>query len=932
MIRRICAGVFVSLLAVQLAMASPRPLDIYLNTVHLDAHSSKRSESELLEISRDKPLGQTFRTGEKVEKVYRIAIYQQFWTEKWDADEVLVMTLWDSPAKKAACGRFAIPYFKRMWEGAMPMFTLDARVQPNREYYFELTVETESLKPAEVPREWLLTKTKPGFASGDGFLNAIGKARDDYAGGQAYIGGVAQDFDVCFQVHARDAVDRDELYSKSFERFNLDYPPLAKVREHVEARRWDDAVAELIKHFESRTDLVVPEKRKFEYDPNYDTREADLAAMEQVWVPQDGSVVDLSPWWNHFALWPQRGGVGLTRGGMRKPLGEAYQKTGNEKYARAFNDMLADYYVSLPSPALAGAYALDEPIPAALPPGIAGGSMWSGLSAGARILHGFHYYSIFADSPFFTQDVRAKWIFNMGELAEVLERQKGGGNWDTQMSDALFQFGVTYPEFKKAKERALRGLTSLVENAKKTVYPDGALHEPTVNYHGLVLNRYSKVIQQVRDSHVEGLQVPQEMVDLTEKMFQYLMYAALPDGTLPIWGDSNHPTRPDFLERGAKMYNRPDFLYVYSNGKEGTPPKQVSYAFPDSGYYYMRNNWKPDSNYMGFRCGPFGSHGHRDPLSIIVAAYGRTLLIDPGIHTYGTPEAQELGSTRSHNTVTVDDRNSRSATPDAWVTAPGFDFVAGTNSGYEGLDKVRHHRRTWFLKAGEANRPDVWIVFDDVEGESADEHTAALRYRFAPVKITDDPDCGCVWTTEDSNNLYVHVAAQPKARLEMGKGIAVWGDANRRNERGELMLGDLQQVPLATYSVKGHLPIAMTSILSPSRTRDPMSWHEQLLACEPALPEVRAMWLERDNDAVLVAGNRLSSFKEAVEAMKITLPDRRVLDADAAGVAIRFRKSSAAWVPVSLHGVRTGAVVLDGKVLHDSQLEDSVDSVLVQGL
>ncbi|HPU25849.1 MAG TPA: alginate lyase family protein [Phycisphaerae bacterium] len=924
--RKICTGVVGLGLFVSAGLAAPRPLDIYLNTIQLDAHTDKRVEDEFLQVGRDKPLGQTFRTGPKVEKIYRIAIWQAFWNESWHPDEVLVMTLWDSPAKRHACGRFAIPYFQRMWEGAIPMFTLDARVEPDREYYFELTVETESLRPAEVPTEWLLTKTRPGFAGGDAFLDGIGKSSDDYAAGQAYVGGEPQDFDVWFHVHVRKQVDRDELYRQAFNRLDLDYPPLAKVRELVEAKRWDDAVAELVRYFETqRTDLVVPEKRQFQFDPTYDTREADLASIQQVWVHEDGSIVNMAPYWNYYALWPQRGGVGLTRGGLRKPLGEAYAKTGNEKYARAFNEMLADFYVSLPSPALNGAYGPDEPIPAALPAGTPGGSMWSALSVGARILHGFHYYSIFADSPFFTQDVRAKWIFNMGELADVLERQKGGGNWETQMADALFQFGVTYPEFKKARERAERGLATLIENAKRTVYPDGALHEPTVNYHGLVLNRYSKVIQQVRDSHVEGLEVPEEMVRLTEKMFEYLMYATLPDGTLPIWGDSNHPTRPDFLERGARMYDRQDFLYVYSNGKQGSPPQEKSYAFPHGGYYYMRNDWSRQSNYMGFRCGPHGSHGHLDPLSIVVAAYGRTVLIDPGIHTYGTPEARELTSTRSHNTVTVDDLDSRSAKANAWVTTPGFDFVAGTNSGYRGLEDVRHHRRVWFLKSVKS-APDLWLVLDDVTGTG--EHEVALRYRFAPLEMTHDPDCGCVWTTEDAANLYIHVTSQPAAKLEMGKGIAVWAEVEKRNDRGELLLGDLRQVPLATYRVKARLPLAMTSTLSPSRTRDPMAWHEQLLVCEPSAPDSRAIWLERDNDAVLAACNRLEAFDGPAEPMQVTLPDGRQLRADAVAVALRFHKSGGNWTPTTLHGVRAGEITLAGERLHDAIVEDAVDIVL----
>lgn len=905
--------------------AAQRPLDIYLNTIRLDAHSPDLSDKDNLQISPDAPVGQTFRTGERAEKIYRIAVFCAFWSESWQPDESIVLTLWDSPAKTTACGQFKVSYFQRMFERSVMYFTIDARVEPNRTYYFELTVERGAPRPSKIPREWLLTDLRPGFGTGDWFLGGIGRAKGDYPDGQAYIAGEPQEFDLWFQVHSRMKIDRDELYASAFERFELSYPPLATFKELVEARRWDDAVTELVRYFESRTDLVKPELRTPEFDPTYDTREADLAAIQQVWVPEDKSTVSLAPFWNYYAWWPQRGGVGLTRGGLRKPLGEAYQKTGNEKYARAFNDMLADFFVGVPSPALAGAFGPDEEIPCALGSAIDGGTMWSALSIGARMLHGFHYYSIFADSPFFTEDVRAKWIVNMGEMAEVLERQKGAGNWETQMADALFQFGVTYPEFKKAAERAQKGLNTLVDNALRTVRSDGVLQEPTVGYHNLVLNRYSKVIQQVRESGLEGLVVPEKMVELTEKMFEYFMYATLPDGSLPIWGDTNHPFVPDLLERGAEMYDRDDFLYVCSRGEKGTPPSQTSYAFPDGGFYYMRNDWSNDSNYMGVHAGPHGSHGHLDALSFTLAAFGRTVLIDPGVHTYGTEEAHELISTRSHNTITVDGHNSRSAIAQAWAAAPGFDFLAGRNNSYDDLKDVYHHRRFWFLKSVQ-DTPDVWVLFDDIVGKG--ERTAEMRYRFAPVGVTADAESGCVWTTEDSGNLHIQVRSEPAAKLELGEGIAVWGDLDKRNEKGDLQLGTLQRVPQVTYTLKSALPLSLVSVLTPSPSKDVRTWKQQSLACEPATPDARAVWLERGADALVVACNGLATLSADPTPMVVTLPDGRKLEATAAGAAMRFRKVGDVWQPVTVHGVRSALIRLGERQFQSGDVVNAFDYVL----
>src|SRR5207237_459726 len=158
-----------------------------------------------------------------------------------------------------------------------------------------------------------------------------------------------------------------------------------------------------------------------QFDPKYDTHEADLVVEHKVPL-DDNLTLDLGPTWNHYALWPERGGVGLTRAGVRKYLANAYAATGNEKYARAWNDLLQQFFV----------------------------------------------------------------------------QQKGGGNWDTQMSNALFEFGWQFPECQKSKQWVSRGFTSLVKNALDTVRPDGVLQEPTINYHQLVMGRYAHTIEQAR--------------------------------------------------------------------------------------------------------------------------------------------------------------------------------------------------------------------------------------------------------------------------------------------------------------------------------------------------------------------------------------------------------------------------------------------------
>lgn len=892
---------FFCLLAGVPAFADLPLLERILNTAKLGAHTAQRDDARFATVQPGKPVGQTFMTSSSAQEVFRIAIWQAFWHETWQPDESLVMTLWDSPQKRVAYARCAIPYSRRMWEGAVAMFTLQAKVEPNRSYYFELTVDLEPLRPAVIPREWSLSGQRPGFAGGDGIIAGIGTASGDYAGGSAYIGGEAQDYDLWFEIHEIHRVERDQLYQRAFGYFNLDYPPLHGVREAVEKRDWEEAVRRLVAHFESREDLIPPDARLPKLNPEFDTREADLASEAKVLLP-DGMTVDLGPFWNHYTLWPERGGVGLTRSGLRKILASAYSNTGNEKYARAFSDMLYHLFRQCPSPLQAGVWAGESKIPPAPPAGISGGSMWSALAIGARMGHGFAYYGRFVSSPFFPLDIRAAFIINLGEMAEVIDRMEASGNWETQIADTLLEFGTIYPEFKIASGWIQRGAQRLIENALSTVRPDGVLQEPTTGYHLLVMGRYLNLITQSRDL---GISLPPELKALTEKMHEYVMYSTLPDGTLPIWGDGNPPMHPDMLVRAAEVFGREDFRFVGTGGKQGQPPAHTSFGFPHGGFFYMRDSWRRDSHYMGIRCGPHGSHGHWDQLSVIVAPFGRLLLIDPGVYIYGTPEAQELSDTRSHNTVTVDERRTLSGgTPDLWVTASQWDFFAGHNEGYAGLPDVRHHRQIWFLKP-QGEFGGLWLMVDQLTGSG--EHEAQVWFRFAPVQVQANEAGKTVWTSGEGGNLSIRAVEANGVNLALTEGIAA------------LDGGKLAKVPVARFARKAELPQTFVTLVLPYRGQKPPEVKTIPLSVRPAPAQARAVWVEAGDRAWLLFTGAPASLQGTPPSHEVVLPDgsRVLLKAHGAGIGYAWERNR--WQPRTLFGVRVQEVKIGSRSLFRSE-------------
>jgi len=347
--------------------------------------------------------------------------------------------------------------------------------------------------------------------------------------------------------------------------------------------------------------------------------------------------------------------------------------------------------------------------------------------------------------------------------------------------------------------------------------------------------------------------------------------------------------RPDMLPQAADLFAREDFRFVGTGGKQGQPPAKTSMGFPYGGFFYMRNSWQPDSHYMGIRCGPHGSHGHWDQLSIIVASYGNLLLIDPGVHIYGTPEAEELMHTRSHNTVTVDGRRTvAGAVPARWATGTRFDFFAGHNEGFHGLTDVRHHRRIWFVKP-HVDCGGFWLIRDDVTGMG--EHEAQLWFRFDKIEVKADASRKAVWTATDSGNLLIHPVGDD-VRLTLSQGIAVPPRVNK-----------LTEVPVACFSRKGSLPLAFTTLLLPYRGETPTVVKSAALSVTPGGTGAFAVWVEAGTRACLLYGNELNPA-QPLPSRSVSLPDRSLVQLRAESAVVEFRRQGGRWAPVAIMGTR----------------------------
>ena len=748
-------------------------LDEYLHNIQLDQQSPWRSPEGASEFLRAPHVfGQTFVTGPNVEEIYQIAIHVPHTNSDWGEGTSLVMSLYESPAKTKKLAEFSMQYEWRSWEDMVMVFPMKAKAEPDHEYYFELSA-----------------------VGGNGIIGPILKARGDYERGKAYIDGQPQDFDFAFQVYVHNKWDRDRAYCEAFSMFDLNYPGMEALKAAVERGDWEAAAKALVAHFESRKEFQeILNQPKPTNVAERDLALAQLAADMKI-MDAEGNVLSLGPNWNHLKWWPTRGGVGLTREGIRKYLALGYQVTSDSKYARAWNDMLKAVLKDLPSPIKAGVIPPDaKGIPPINPGGIAGGSMWSGLAIGARLAHEFYYYATFAKAPEFTWDVRAAFIFNLGDMADMLARQKGAGNWATQMYNHLFYFATEFPEFARSKEYAQLAFNGLLENMRDTLMPDGPIGE-SAGYQMLVHKQYLDILDRADRFHMT---IPDDIKAKIERALEFHTYTVTPNWHRPAFGDALADKPLELLMRGAERFGRQDMLWVATQGVKGRKPDITSIEFPYSKYYVMRSDWSPDALYMCIKNGRYTAHGHFDSLSFELHAYGNALIVDPGIYIYGTPDAQRLISTRSHSTVSVDGADFHNGGgPNQFFAGESVDYFRGISPEYQGLSpEIRTVRRIAFLK------PDYWVVSDLVQGTG--KHRIDSRFHFSDLNAVIDPLSGIARTTKTTGgNLAILPAGQKGMSYTLDEGFTAFV-----HEKKEPAL-------ILRQSVESDLPFWLANVLYP---------------------------------------------------------------------------------------------------------------------
>ena len=349
---------------------------------------------------------------------------------------------------------------------------------------------------------------------------------------------------------------------------------------------------------------------------------------------------------------------------------------------------------------------------------------------------------------------------------------ESNSNWVVFGATGMLKTALFFNELRDADRWVRYAWDRYEEQLDNQVLPDGVQFELTQHYHYGVARSY--VVANCLTSRA-GRPVPEKSRNVLTKMVHYLHQTVLPDGRHLSFNDSD----PNCGEGVARFVTADATLEACGQSSsrvtDGRSFEDLSSeAFPCAGVYILRDR----DLYLAFDGGPYGAHHqHEDKLSFWLAAYGRSLIVDPGRFLYDTttPYRGYLLSTRAHNTFLVDGQGqcsqphrdsyySREPLGNPWEATPErvrASAVYDLGYGAKGEIDVTHKRTVLF----EPGR--YWILVDELTGKG--HHRLESRFQFMPGEVHLEGDR--VRTGfEDANVLVVPQAGSGLSlHLELGQ-------------------------------------------------------------------------------------------------------------------------------------------------------------------
>ncbi len=518
---------------------------------------------------------------------------------------------------------------------------------------------------------------------------------------------------------------------------NLERDGLEPVREAVRAGDRVDACRALLDYYEREGRRRWPLDRLGKPSARHVRRARDLLENR---VKRGGKTVEIpvenGAWnWNHTGPKDNREfAFSLNRHSSFRTLYLAWKKTGNPAFAKKFDRLVRDWILHTVYPGEDHRYTYT----------------WRVLEAGLRMRSWLPAFHGFAQSEQFTPAGRLLMLSSFILHGRYIEMHHWKRHNHALMElDGLQRLAFGLPELKRAPTWQDYTKNMMVREMSYQTYPDGAHDELSSTYHWVSLSSF-EAFSEIR--RAAGGTVPKRYRKRLIKMYDYWIGLARPDGTLPMNSRSNLVDVTDRAIAAAKKYDRPEWVYMVTNGERGRRPDgPASRFYPYAGQLVSRSGWNSEALWSFFDAGPAGNGWvHRDSLHLSVTAHGKDFLVDSGKFWYERDRWTEYAhSSRSHNVVRIDGRDQKpvpqkrySRIPKKhWAVTDPMDFARSSHSAFETLEGDAKHTRTVVFLKGTG-----WVVLDRINTDRP--RTISALWHFHPDRNVRRMETGGVRTAD----------------------------------------------------------------------------------------------------------------------------------------------------------------------------------------
>lgn len=386
------------------------------------------------------------------------------------------------------------------------------------------------------------------------------------------------------------------------------------------------------------------------------------------------------------------------------------------------------------------------------------GDKWNAYVIAERIFNWVCFLSEYANDSLIVD--YCEMIYSQAlALRDSIEFQLGGNHL---LSEAkAMMFAGAFVQDKKLYDF---GKKVLIDEANEQFYDDGGHYEQSVSYHVEALQQYFETYALME---YNGDIDKKRFISIMRKAYSFLNGMIGVNGKIPLFNDSayDYPfyDAADFLATAGYIFKEPS-----PNGCAGIYTKRWEWlgkctneiiwdnksCYKNTGFIHYRFDIKGKKYSFFMDCGNNGpdynlGHTHADALSVLLYSEDKEILVDSGVFTYKQGAGRnECRSTKAHNTVEIDGKNSSEIWSAFRVAKRGYSKiikyaekngleVIASHDGYARCLKMQiFHIRRVCIKDNEI------IICDRIKGKG--RHKAISRFHISSkcnILQTDAKTC-----------------------------------------------------------------------------------------------------------------------------------------------------------------------------------------------